>query len=57
MKVRAHLATRDGGKLSLIKLKAFCAQHLPVYMIPDAFSFHESSSQDLHGEDRLPDVS
>lgn len=40
MKVRAHLATRDGGRLSLIKLKAFCAQHLPVYMIPDVFSFH-----------------
>jgi amino acid adenylation domain-containing protein len=41
MKVRAHIATRDGGKLSLIKLKQFCAQHLPVYMIPDVFSFHE----------------
>jgi hypothetical protein len=39
--------TRDGGKLSLIKLKQFCAQHLPVYMIPDAFSFH----------DRLPKTS
>lgn len=41
MKVRAHLVTRDGGRLSLIKLKAFCAQHLPMYMIPDVFSFHE----------------
>jgi len=41
MKVRAHLATRDGGKLSLIKLKTFCASHLPVYMIPDVFAFHE----------------
>jgi len=40
LKVRAHLVTRDGGRLSLIKLKAFCAQHLPVYMVPDAFSFH-----------------
>jgi L-proline---[L-prolyl-carrier protein] ligase len=40
MKVRAHLATRDGTRLSLIKLKAFCAEHLPVYMIPDVFSFH-----------------
>jgi acyl-coenzyme A synthetase/AMP-(fatty) acid ligase len=42
MKVRAHLATRDGGRLSLIKLKAFCAQHQPMYMIPDTFSFHET---------------
>lgn len=41
MKVRAHLVTREGGKLSLIKLKQFCAQHLPVYMVPDVFSFHE----------------
>lgn len=41
MKVRAHIATRDGGRISLIKLKAFCAQHLPVYMVPDVFSFHE----------------
>jgi len=42
MKVRAHIATRDGGRLSLIQLKAFCAQHLPVYMVPDVFSFHET---------------
>lgn len=41
LKVRAHLATRDGGRLSLIQLKSFCSQHLPVYMIPDVFSFHE----------------
>jgi amino acid adenylation domain-containing protein len=41
LQVRAHLATRDGGRLSLIQLKAFCSQHLPVYMIPDVFRFHE----------------
>jgi amino acid adenylation domain-containing protein len=40
MKVRAHLATRDGGRISLIQLKAFCSQHLPIYMVPDVFSFH-----------------
>jgi amino acid adenylation domain-containing protein len=40
MKVRAHLATRDGGRISLIQLKAFCAQHLPIYMVPDVFTFH-----------------
>jgi len=40
LKVRAHLATRDGGRISLISLKGFCAQHLPGYMIPDVFSFH-----------------
>jgi acyl-CoA synthetase (AMP-forming)/AMP-acid ligase II len=40
LKVRAHVATRDGGRISVIALKGFCAQHLPVYMIPDVFSFH-----------------
>lgn len=40
LKVRAHLATRDGGRISVIALKGFCAQHLPVYMIPDVFAFH-----------------
>src|SRR5262245_6995989 len=38
--VRAHLATRDGGKLSIIELKRFCASLLPNYMVPDRFSFH-----------------
>lgn len=42
LKIRAHLATRDGSRLSLIKLKGFCAERLPTYMIPDVFSFHES---------------
>jgi amino acid adenylation domain-containing protein len=42
MTERAHLATRDGGRLSLIKLHAFCAQHLPMYMIPETISFHET---------------
>ena len=41
MKVRAHLATRGGGRISLIQLKAFCAQHLPIYMVPDVFTFHD----------------
>jgi amino acid adenylation domain-containing protein len=38
--VRAHLATRDGQRLSIIELKTFCASLLPKYMIPDAFRFH-----------------
>ncbi len=40
LKVRAHLSTRDGERISVIALKGFCAQHLPVYMIPDVFAFH-----------------
>ena len=42
MKVTAHIAAKDGGKLSLIALKTFCSGHIPVYMIPDVFRFHES---------------
>ncbi len=40
LKVIAHLATADGQRLSLIQLKQFCSQHLPVYMVPDQFAFH-----------------
>ena len=31
--------TQDGKRLSLIALKQFCAGQLPLYMIPDTFSF------------------
>jgi len=39
--VVAHLSAEGGGRVSLIELKKFCADHLPVYMIPDKFTFHE----------------
>jgi amino acid adenylation domain-containing protein len=38
--VRAHLTTRDGERISMIALKKFCADRLPVYMVPDQFRFH-----------------
>lgn len=40
--VWAHLSSRDGAKISLIALKKFCSERLPLYMIPDKFVFHES---------------
>lgn len=40
VRITAHLATGDGGRLSLIRLKSFCTEHLPIYMIPDGFQFH-----------------
>jgi amino acid adenylation domain-containing protein len=40
MKVCAHIAGRSGKRLSIIGLKTFCSGHIPVYMIPDVFSFH-----------------
>jgi len=42
LRIQAHLATRDGSRLSIIKLKQFCAERIPVYMIPDGFTFHEA---------------
>src|SRR5262249_41503633 len=42
VKVKAHLSTRDEKKISIIELKKFCGENLPVYMIPDAFAFHPS---------------
>ncbi len=38
--IRAHISTKNGEKLSLIKLKKFCSERIPVYMVPDGFSFH-----------------
>lgn len=42
VKVKAHLSTRDEKKISIIELKKFCGENLPMYMIPDAFAFHPS---------------
>jgi amino acid adenylation domain-containing protein len=41
VRIRAHLSTKDGERISLIQLKSFCAQHVPLYMVPDLFHFHE----------------
>jgi amino acid adenylation domain-containing protein len=39
VQIVAFISTQDGQRLSLIALKTFCAQHLPVYMVPDRFEF------------------
>ena len=36
------MAWKGEGKPSLIKMKQYCAKELPLYMIPDAFSFPPS---------------
>jgi amino acid adenylation domain-containing protein len=38
----AHVSTQDGQRLSTIRLKEFCADKLPAYMIPEQFQFHGS---------------
>jgi amino acid adenylation domain-containing protein len=42
MKLKAHLSIRGSIRPSIIELKTFCSRHLPLYMIPDAFAFHDS---------------
>ncbi len=38
VKIRAFVSPRDGVKLSIIGLKKFCSENLPIYMVPDLFS-------------------
>jgi acyl-coenzyme A synthetase/AMP-(fatty) acid ligase len=37
IKVFAFISTVDGNKLSIIAIKQFCAERLPLYMVPDWF--------------------
>ncbi len=41
VKIKAFLSCRDAERPSLIALKRFCAENLPLYMIPDIFSWHD----------------
>jgi amino acid adenylation domain-containing protein len=41
-KVHSHFVTIDNKRLSTIKMKKFCSEHLPVYMVPDTFTVHEA---------------
>ncbi len=42
VRIQAFVCSRDGQKLSVIALKTFCSEHLPVYMVPDMFDFPPS---------------
>jgi amino acid adenylation domain-containing protein len=42
VRIKAVLSCRDGKRPSLIELKRFCAENLPLYMVPDLFHFRES---------------
>lgn len=39
--IHAFVAMAEGVKGSLIAMKRFCTSHIPVYMIPDRFKFHD----------------
>ena len=40
--IKAFVSSRSGKRLSVIALKGFCSQQLPLYMVPDRFSSHPS---------------
>jgi amino acid adenylation domain-containing protein len=42
VKITAFVSSRDAKRPSLIEIKRFCAEHLPLYMIPDVFSWHDA---------------
>jgi len=42
VRITAFLSCRDTKRPSLIELKRFCSERLPLYMIPDAFSWHDA---------------
>jgi amino acid adenylation domain-containing protein len=42
VKVTAHLSCRQEKRPSMIEMKRFCSEHLPLYMIPDRFSWHDA---------------
>jgi acyl-CoA synthetase (AMP-forming)/AMP-acid ligase II len=42
VRIKAFVCPHGEQRLSLIALKTFCAQHLPVYMVPDLFAFPAS---------------
>jgi L-proline---[L-prolyl-carrier protein] ligase len=42
VKVKAFLSCREDKRPSLIAMKQFCAENLPLYMIPDTFSWMDA---------------
>jgi acyl-coenzyme A synthetase/AMP-(fatty) acid ligase len=42
VRIRAFLSCREAKRPSLIELKRFCAENLPLYMIPDRFVWLDS---------------
>jgi acyl-coenzyme A synthetase/AMP-(fatty) acid ligase len=40
--IKAFLCCQTGTQPSVVELKRFCAENLPLYMVPDLFSFRES---------------
>ena len=53
------LSCRQEKHPSLIEVKRFCSEHLPLYMIPDTFSWHDAlpkTSTDKIDYQRLKEI-
>jgi acyl-coenzyme A synthetase/AMP-(fatty) acid ligase len=42
IRIIAFLSCREAKHPSLIEMKRFCTEHLPLYMIPDRFAWQEA---------------
>lgn len=42
VQIKAFVSTRDGKQLSIIEAKRHCAEHIPLYMVPDIFRWLET---------------
>ncbi len=42
VKIKAFITCRNGESPSVVELKRFCAENLPIYMVPDLFVFQNS---------------
>ena len=42
VRITAFLSSKSGERLSLIALRRFCAEQMPLYMIPDQFAWLEA---------------
>ncbi|MSU20346.1 MAG: D-alanine--poly(phosphoribitol) ligase, partial [Pedosphaera sp.] len=59
VRIKAFASTRDSAKLSVIELKKFCSENLPLYMVPDLFSCLDSlpkTSTDKTDYQKLKDM-
>jgi amino acid adenylation domain-containing protein len=59
VRIKAFLSCREEKRPSLVALKQFCSEHLPLYMIPDFFSFQDAlpkTSTDKVDYQRLKEI-
>jgi acyl-coenzyme A synthetase/AMP-(fatty) acid ligase len=39
VRVKAFLSLHEGKSGSIIEMKRYCSENLPIYMVPDLFTF------------------